>query len=104
MPKGNELGVPVILDTDAKSKCEKYRHLGMELAGVRRFGVTEWLYDLIKYRTGKRPEAMPMKITMLAILLMMLAILSGVVRRSGIHPEQALFWLCAAGKSGCDSG
>lgn len=47
--KGNELGVPVILDTDAKSKCEKYRHLGMELAGVRRFGDNGVLYDLIKY-------------------------------------------------------
>ena len=47
--KGNELGVPVILDTDAKSKCEKYRHLGMELAGVRRFGENGVLYDLIKY-------------------------------------------------------
>lgn len=47
--KGNELGVPVILDTDARSKCEKYRHLGMELAGVRRFGDNGVLYDLIKY-------------------------------------------------------
>ena len=47
--KGNALGVPVILDTDAQSKCEKYRHLGMELAGVRRFGDNGVLYDLIKY-------------------------------------------------------
>ena len=47
--KGNELGVPVILDTDARSKCEKYRHLGMELASVRRFGDNGVLYDLIKY-------------------------------------------------------
>lgn len=39
----------MILDTDAKSKCEKYRHLGMELAGVRRFGDNGVLYDLIKY-------------------------------------------------------
>ena len=30
--EGNRLGVPVILETDAKSKCEKYVHLGMELA------------------------------------------------------------------------
>ena len=36
--EGNRLGVPVILDTDAKSKCDKYTHLGMELAGTRRFG------------------------------------------------------------------
>ena len=47
--KGNELGVPVIPDTDAESKCGKYRHLGMELAGIRRFGDNGGLYDLIKY-------------------------------------------------------
>lgn len=47
--EGNRLGVPVILDTDARSKCDKYIHLGMELAGTRRFGV----YDLIKYPDRK---------------------------------------------------
>lgn len=47
--EGNRLGVPVILDTDAKSKCDKYIHLGMELAGTRRFGKYGVLYDLIKY-------------------------------------------------------
>ena len=47
--EGNRLGVPVILDTDAKSKCDKYIHLGMELAGTRRFGDFGVLYDLIKY-------------------------------------------------------
>lgn len=47
--EGNRLGVPVILDTDAKSKCDKYMHLGMELAGTRRFGEDGVLYDLIKY-------------------------------------------------------
>ena len=46
---GSRLGVPVILDTDAKSKCDKYIHLGMELAGTRRFGEYGVLYDLIKY-------------------------------------------------------
>lgn len=46
---GNRLGVPVILDTDAKSKCDKYMHLGMQLAGTRRFDESEMLYDLIKY-------------------------------------------------------
>ena len=46
--EGNRLGVPVILDTDAKSKCDKYIHLGMELAGTRRFGEYGLLYDLIK--------------------------------------------------------
>ena len=47
--EGNRLGVPVILDTDARSKCGKYIHLGMELAGTRRFGEHGVLYDLIKY-------------------------------------------------------
>ncbi len=46
--EGNRLGVPVILDTDAKSKCDKYIHLGMELAGTHRFGEDGVLYDLIK--------------------------------------------------------
>lgn len=47
--EGNRLGLPVILDTDAKSKCDKYVHLGMELVGTRRFGEFGVLYDLIKY-------------------------------------------------------
>ena len=47
--EGNRLGIPVILDTDAKSKCDKYIHLGMELAGTRHFGEYGVLYDLIKY-------------------------------------------------------
>ncbi len=47
--QGDRLGVPVILDTDAKSKCERYLHLGMELAGTRRFGEHGVLYDLIRY-------------------------------------------------------
>ena len=36
--EGDRLGMPVILETDAKSKCDKYVHLGMELAGVRDIG------------------------------------------------------------------
>lgn len=47
--EGSRLGVPVILDTDAESKCSKYLHLGMELAGTRRFGEHGVLYDLIRY-------------------------------------------------------
>ena len=47
--EGERLGVPVILDTDAKSKCDKYVHLGMELADTRHFGEYGVLYDLIKY-------------------------------------------------------
>lgn len=56
--EGNRLGLPVILDTDARSKCEKYMHLGMELAGTRDFGDFGTMYDLIKYPdkagTGKK--------------------------------------------------
>ena len=53
--EGDRLGVPVILETDAKSKCDKYVHLGMELAGVRDIGEFGKLYDLIKYpNTEKR--------------------------------------------------
>ena len=47
--EGNRLQVPVVLDTDAKSKCDKYMHLGMELAGKRNFGRHGFLYDLVKY-------------------------------------------------------
>ena len=37
--EGNRLGVPVILETDAKSKCDKYVHLGMELAETHDLGI-----------------------------------------------------------------
>ena len=47
--EGDRLGIPVILETDARSKCDKYLHLGMELAGTRRFGTHGLLYDLIRY-------------------------------------------------------
>ena len=47
--EGNRLRVPVILETDAKSKCDKYMHLGMELAGIRNMGEFGKLYDLIRY-------------------------------------------------------
>ena len=46
--EGNRLGVPVILETDAKSKCDKYVHLGMELAGVRDIGEFGKLYDMLQ--------------------------------------------------------
>ena len=52
--EGDRLGVPVILETDAQSKCDKYIHLGMELAGTRRFGEHGVLYDLIKYPSAPR--------------------------------------------------
>ena len=47
--EGNRLGLPVVLDTDAKLKSDKYRHLGMELAGVRTCKNGSKLYELIKY-------------------------------------------------------
>lgn len=47
--EADRLGVPVVLDTDARSKCEKYLHLGMELAGTRDLGAHGTLYDLMKY-------------------------------------------------------
>ena len=47
--EGDRLGVPVVLETDAKSKCDKYVHLGMELAGTRDVGRYSTMYDLIRY-------------------------------------------------------
>ena len=47
--EGDRLDVPVILETDAKSKCDKYVHLGMKLAGVRNIGEFGKLYDLFRY-------------------------------------------------------
>ena len=55
--KGNRLGVPVILETDAKSKCDKYVHLGMELAGVRNIGEFGKLYDLIKKPDAEKQQS-----------------------------------------------
>lgn len=48
----DRLGVPVILETDARSKCDKYVYLGMELAGIRDLGAFGKLYDLIRYPGG----------------------------------------------------
>ena len=47
--KGREENLPVVLDTDAKSKCDRYLHLGMELAGTRVCPNGVILYDLVKY-------------------------------------------------------
>ena len=52
--EGDRLRVPVILETDARSKCDKYVHLGMELAGTRDLGEFGKMYDLVKY-----PDAVP---------------------------------------------
>ena len=55
--EGDRLGVPVILETDAKSKCDKYVHLGMELAGTRDIGEFGKLYDLIKYPDTEKQQS-----------------------------------------------
>ena len=47
--EGNRLGLPVVLDTDAKLKSDKYRHLGMQLEGIRDLGAYGKMYDMIKY-------------------------------------------------------
>ena len=52
--EGDRLRVPVILETDAKSKCDKYVYLGMVIAGTRDLGEFGKMYDLIKY-----PDAVP---------------------------------------------
>ena len=54
--EGGRLGVPVILETDAVSKRDRYLHLGMELSGTRRFGDHGVLYDLIRYPTAPKGE------------------------------------------------
>ena len=55
--EGDRLHVPVILETDARSKCDKYMHLGMELAGTRDIGAFGKLYDLIKYPEPQKKNA-----------------------------------------------
>ncbi len=52
--EGDRLRVPVILETDAQSKCDKYVHLGMELAGVRDMGAYGKMYDLIRYPAAEK--------------------------------------------------
>lgn len=46
--EGNHLGIPAVLDTDAKSKSERYQHLGMELAAEVPFGDFGAMYHLIE--------------------------------------------------------
>ena len=47
--EGDRLGIPMVLDTDAKSKSDKYVHLGMELYGSRDLWPGGTLYDLVRY-------------------------------------------------------
>ena len=46
--EGNRLGIPVVLDTDAKSKSERYQHREMELAAEVPFGDFGAIYHLIE--------------------------------------------------------
>lgn len=60
--EGDRLGVPVLLETDARSKCDKYIHLGMELAEVRDAGPLGKLYDMVRWPAsadkGERDEVL----------------------------------------------
>ena len=47
--EGNRLGIPVVLDTDAKSKCERDQHLGVELAAEVPFRDFGAMHHLIEY-------------------------------------------------------
>ena len=47
----DEKRLPVVLETDETVKADKYRHLGMELEGVRRFTPEIAFYEMI-YRPG----------------------------------------------------
>ncbi len=53
--EGNRLGIPVVLDTDAKSKCERDQHLGMELAAEVPFGDFGAMHHLIEYTVTFSP-------------------------------------------------
>ena len=44
-----EKGIPCVLETDEMAKVEKYRHLGMTLAGIRHITPAMTLYDMIWY-------------------------------------------------------
>lgn len=47
----DEKRLPVVLETDETLKADKYRHLGMQLEGVRRFTHEIALYEMV-YRPG----------------------------------------------------
>ena len=46
--EGKKLGCPVLLDTDAALKRDKYVHLGMKNVRTRKFDEGIVLYDLAK--------------------------------------------------------
>ena len=46
--EGNRRNCPVVLDTDAVLKRDKYVHLGMKHIRTRKYADGAYLYDLIK--------------------------------------------------------
>ena len=46
--EGDRLGIPVILETDAENKVERYEHLGMKLVKTRDLGEGVFMYDLYR--------------------------------------------------------
>lgn len=45
---GRKRNCPVILDTDAELKRDKYAHLGMKNVQIRKFAEGAYLYDMVK--------------------------------------------------------
>ena len=48
--EGKKRGCPVILDTDAKLKCDKYVHLGMKNVRTGKIDDCAYWYDLVRDR------------------------------------------------------
>ena len=46
--EGRKRGCPVLLETDAVLKRDKYVHLGMENVRIRKLDDSSYLYDLVK--------------------------------------------------------
>ncbi|MCR5467299.1 MAG: GNAT family N-acetyltransferase [Lachnospiraceae bacterium] len=46
--QADKAGVPVILDTDDRDKCNRYEHLGMKVDRIRNCGEKFHMYDLIR--------------------------------------------------------
>ena len=46
--EGRKRGVPVLLETDAALKCDKYVHIGMTNMRTRKLNDSAYLFDLVK--------------------------------------------------------
>lgn len=55
--KADKQGIPCIVSTDGRLKAEKYKHLGFEHYGTRRFRGNSYEYDLIRYPRKKEYES-----------------------------------------------